>query len=172
MASKIMQMLNNVEPNRNEAHDFDDEANVKATKSSKLDNKKSTVKQAPPLPNIRENANKIMANDEEQKKIAFNLTTRLLSLIKDKTLDENKDLNIREEEKQVLSEYANFSRLINADPNKEDGLGTLSYVTALARCLLLQRDRINELEYKVIQLEKLITKNIRHQITTEDTTNK
>ena len=157
MQSKIRQLLNQ---STEERHGFsDDDVELKATKTLKIDNSNSSVQVAPPLPNINENVNKILASEDEQKKIAFNLTRSFLTILKDKTLDANKDPKAREDERKIISEFANFARLLNADPNKqEEGYGTLTYVNALSRFMILQRDRINELEYEVVKLRKFIEK--------------
>jgi len=143
----------------NAHHAFaDEDIKLKNTKAVKLSNENSIIKPSPPLPNIAQNAQKILSSNEEQKKIAFDLTTRLLGMIKDKTLDENKDPKSRDAEKQILSEYAAFSRLINSDPNQEDCIGTLTFVMSIARCMMIQRDRINECEYRVIQLNNKLAR--------------
>ena len=160
MVSKIKQLLNNSNETPQQPHqpyEFDDDkAELKQTKTLKINNDNSSVKVEPPLPNVKENINKILASEDEQKKIVFTLTTKLLSIIKDRTLDENKDQNTRDNEKKVFSEYANFAMVINSSENYEEGYGTLSYISALSRCILLQRDRINELEYETVKLRKSV----------------
>jgi len=151
MASRIQNLIN-----KQDDSFTDDEVIIKNSKGVKLNNDNSTVKvNAPPI-NMRETIARIVDNDEELKKWAFTLTSRLLGTIKDKTLDENKDAAIRDKERQVFSEFAEFARVINSDPNKEDCYGTLSYVNALSRCILMQRDRINELEYETVKLQKVV----------------
>lgn len=162
MQSKIRQLLNT--QSTDERHGFsDDDVEIKPTKTLKIDNSKSSVQAAPALPNINENVNKILANEDEQKKIALNLTRSFLTILKDKTLDANKDTKIREEERKIIVEFANFARLLNADQNKEEGYGTLTYVQALSRFMLLQRDRINELEYEIVKLRKFIEKSQKQE---------
>ena len=160
MASKIKQLLNNSNENQpnNKPHEFVDNVELKQTKTLKINNEHSSVKVAPALPNVRENINKILASEEEQKKTVFTLTTKLLSIIKDKVLDENKDPSARDEERRVFSEFANFATIINSIETYDEGYGTLSYVSAIARCILLQRDRINELEYETVKLRKIVEK--------------
>ena len=126
------------------------------SKGVKLDNNKSQIKkQAPPL-DIKKNAYKIINDNEEQKRIAWELTSRLLALFKDKTLNENKDATMREEESNVLADYIEFARIINTSPNEEDSLGSISFIVALARCMLIQRDSINELHREIFLLRKQI----------------
>lgn len=163
MASKIRQALG-TSPKR--PYEFDDDKpQVKQTKGLKFNNEKSNVQSTQQTPSIKDNVQKILSNEEEQMKIAMVLTRNLMAMMKDKTLDINKDLVAREDEKKVLAEYANFARLINTDPTKEDCYGTLAFVNAIARCLLLQRDRINELEYEVVKLRKIIEKMPQEEAT-------
>ena len=159
--ARINQFLNENanESNKDDAFEFNDEVEIKSNKTLKINNSKSSVPQQNiQTPNINNNISKILESEEEQKKIAFTLTTKLLSMMKDKTLDGNKDTISRDEEKKVISEYVNFARLINSDPSKEESLGTLSLVTAMTRCILVQRDRINELEYESQKLRKSVEK--------------
>ncbi|MFZ4795866.1 MAG: hypothetical protein ACOYMA_00135 [Bacteroidia bacterium] len=159
--ARINQFLNENanESNKDDAFEFNDEVEIKSNKTLKINNSKSSVPQQNiQTPNINNNISKILESEEEQKKIAFTLTTKLLSMMRDKTLDENKDKISRDEEKKVISEYVNFARLINSDPSKEESLGTLSLVTAMTRCVLVQRDRINELEYESQKLRKAVEK--------------
>jgi len=153
-------MLNSAPPQRVVDNDsFDDAPEIKQIKTVKLNNDNSKINNQQPLPNIRENIDKILANEQEQMKVAFQLTGKLLSIIKDKVLDENKTLVEREAERKVFSEYSDFARIMNSDEKKqEDGLGTLSFIMALSRCILLQRDRINEMEYQVVKFGKELEK--------------
>ena len=43
---------------------------------------------------------------------------------------------------------------VNNDPNEQEGMGSLMWIVLLLKTLLMQRDRINQLEYVVSQLEK------------------
>ena len=139
-------------------HGFDDDdVEFVNKKGLKINNEKSDVKLKNPLPNIKKMAEELLQNENLQMKISVELTSRFLTTLKNKTLDENKNTEEREEEKRIVSEYAAFAKIINADPNQQDdGVGTLSLVVALARCFFIQRDRINELEYEIVKLSKLV----------------
>lgn len=124
------------------------------SRNLKIDNKKSQIKvEAPPV-DIKQNAYKIINDKEEQKKIAFELTSRLLSLFKDRTLAENKDIKVKEAEQQILMDFTEFARLINTSPDEEESLGSISFIIALARCMLIQRDTINEMHRELYVLRK------------------
>lgn len=161
MKGKIKDILHNQQnqaTDTQKGHSFDDDdVEIVNKKGLKINNAKSEVKLQNPLPNIKKMAEDLLRNEDLQKKISIDLTSRFLSALKDKTLDENKDENLRDEEKKIIAEYANFAKLINADPNQEfDGTGTLSLVVALSRSLFIQRDRINELEYEIVKFKKLL----------------
>jgi alkaline phosphatase len=129
-------------------------------KTPKVGTKPSQVKTQSPAIDIKENAYKILNDKEEQKQIAWDLTSRLLGLFKDKTLNENKDAKMREEESKVLSDFTEFARIINTAPNEEDSLGSLSFAISLARCMLIQRDTINELNRDLFLLRKELEKKL------------
>ena len=45
---------------------------------------------------------------------------------------------------------------INNDPNEQEGMGSLTWITLLFSACLSQRDRLNKLEYLTEQLGKKI----------------
>lgn len=157
MKGKIKDILEKSRKSKTEEDYLREESEVvpeNYSKGVKLDNNKSKIKkQSPPL-DIQQNAYKIINDNEEQKRIAWELTSRLLSLFKDKTLNENKDTEMRDEESKVLSDFTEFARIINTSPNEEDSLGSISFIIALARCMLIQRDTINELHRELFLLRK------------------
>ena len=132
----------------------DDVAEAKPLKGLRISNDKSSVKRPPPKLDIQANAAKILASQEIQSKLGWELTTKLLSMFKDKTLKENKDNPYLEAEAGVLKDYVDFVRLINSDETQEEGIGTVGFTIAIAKCALLQRDRLNEVEYEMSLLKK------------------
>jgi hypothetical protein len=140
------------------AADDDSEDQVYVPKKTvKLDNSASTVRpNLPPPDNFRENIQKILTEEEEQKRVGFELTQKFFGLVKDKILDETKDTRYREYEKSTIRDLIDFARLINSDQNQEENIGTMSFVLALARAILMQRDRINQIDYDNQQLKKEI----------------
>ena len=46
---------------------------------------------------------------------------------------------------------------INNDPNEQEGMGSMTWITLLLKICLSQKDRINQLEYSVSQMEKKIS---------------
>jgi len=133
----------------------DEDVQYVAKKTVKLDNSKSSVPENPPkLEDFRTKVNEILSHEEEQKKVAFELTKKFLGLFKDKTLDEQKNPKDRDAEKNIIRDLVDFARIINSDSNQEEDLGTISFLITLARALISERDRANEIEYALVQTKK------------------
>lgn len=71
-------------------------------------------------------------------------------------MPQNKSIFAAEVEKEVLSSIIKLASEINNDPNESEGMGSLSWIAQLFKTSLLQRDRLNKLEYSLIHLEKKI----------------
>lgn len=121
----------------------------------KINNNKSSVKsEKPKQEDFRNKINEILAQEEEQKRIAFTLSNKFQAILRDKTLDSSKDQTIRDSEKDNIRDLIDFARIINSDENQEEDLGTISLFITLYRSLLIQRDRINELEFLQTKMNK------------------
>jgi len=82
---------------------------------------------------------------------------KMLLVIKDKTLPSNKGKVAEEYESSIRKEIIDLEIEINNDPNDENiAMGSVVVDTIILKALLVQRDRINELEYKLEQLSKRI----------------
>lgn len=77
----------------------------------------------------------------------------------DKTLPQNKNALSRDSEREMLQEMVAFAKEMNSDPNEPEGEGSLMWITALLKQCLAQRDRINELEYSLVALQKKLESN-------------
>ena len=84
---------------------------------------------------------------------ATELALQFKKAMEDKTLYINKSVFARELEKEILSKMINLAIDINEDENEKEGMGTLSWVTLLLKTCFAQRDKINEIEYRISQLE-------------------
>lgn len=80
--------------------------------------------------------------------IAFN------KLVADKTLPVNKNIIQKELEVDVLKSMIRLAQEINGNASEREGEGSLSWITVLLRTCLTQRDRINNLEYALEQLQR------------------
>jgi hypothetical protein len=72
----------------------------------------------------------------------------------DKTLLQNKNVFAQEMESELLSNMIKLAVEVNVDPNEQEGMGSLMWVILLLKTCLMQREKINSLEYQVAQLEK------------------
>jgi hypothetical protein len=149
----------------NSSTSFDDDSGFENKKGLKINNAKSNIPKPPERIDVISNAQKILADIEFQNKMGWNLTSRLLSVFKNKKLQQNKSEEEKQAENQVLLDYLEFAKLINNDQNQEEGMGSVVFSLAIVKCALLQRDQINEqgkmidiLERKVKMLEYQFSK--------------
>ncbi len=144
------------------AHGFaDEEPQIQTKRGLKISNSKSSIKEVPKIDDFRKRVNEILSQEDEQKKLAFELMSQFQNYLKDKTLDASKDANVRANELKSIENLIDFSRIINSDENQQEDLGTISLFITLYRALFSQRDRINELEYQQTKMAKEVGNLIR-----------
>jgi len=88
------------------------------------------------------------------KQRAADLAINFKKLMEDKTLLQNKNIFATELERELLSKMIQLAVEINNDPNEQEGMGSLGWITLLFKTFFAQRDKINYLEYRLFQLEK------------------
>jgi len=88
------------------------------------------------------------------KKRAADLFVQFNKTILDKTLPQNRNVFNIESEKEMLQNMIQLAIEINNDPNEQEGMGSLTWITCLFKTTLAQRDRINELEYAMNVFQK------------------
>lgn len=134
-----------------------DEPILKHKKGLKIDNTSSTVKSAEPNGKdvFDERAQAVILQYEAYKQRMFDLTTKFKSFIEDKVLPENKTIITKELEKEILNNLANLGSEIDVDENQPVGGGVLLCRVVMGH-MLIQRDIINSLAFKVEKLEKKI----------------
>ena len=120
----------------------------------KLDNKRSRFANKVGGEEFEKKATEHFENDEEIKKKAFQLSSQFVSFIKDKTLPENKGPIQKDLESDVARQIVDISLALNNDQTKPEGIGSAGCIMLLLRSVLIQRDIINELSYKVSIMEK------------------
>jgi hypothetical protein len=81
-------------------------------------------------------------------------TTKFFELIKDTRLKENKGVINLEMEKQICRDVIDLSLILNQDQSEAEGIGSAGVNLMLLKVVLSQRDKINELAYKISKLEK------------------
>jgi len=90
------------------------------------------------------------------KQRAAELAVAFKKMIEDKTLVQNRNIFANELEKETLTKMIQLAVEINNDPNEQEGMGSLGWITLLLKTVLSQRDKINNLEYRIFHLEKKI----------------
>lgn len=90
------------------------------------------------------------------KQRASELALQFKKIMEDKTLVQNKSVFSSEIEREVLSKMVQLAIEINNDPNEQEGMGSLSWITLLFKTAISQRDKINNLDYTIFQLEKKV----------------
>jgi len=144
------------EKKENQQENLQEEDDLQGTLSSlmkrksglKINNDKSLFKQEKSQKiDFRQRVNDILKKEDEQKQLSFELNSKYQQILKDKTLDSEKTSSIRDSEKEIIKDLIDFSRIINSDEQQTEDIGTISLLVVLLRNLLLQRDRINELEF-------------------------
>ncbi len=129
---------------------------AKITKGTKLDNQRSMfAKKNSDKVSFEESADKYVGELKDRNKRAFDLAKQFMDVMKDKTLPENKSVIVQDIEREVKNKLLQLSIEINNDENEEnDGMGSLAIISLLLKTVMLQRDSINLLEYKLKTLEK------------------
>jgi hypothetical protein len=94
------------------------------------------------------------------KKRAADLFVQFTKATADKTLPQNRNMFNVETEKEMLQNMVQLAIEINNDPNEQEGMGSLTWITCLFKTCLAQRDRINELEFTLDFMKKKLDSNV------------
>lgn len=130
--------------------DLDEKSPIK-----KVSSKQSIFDSMPKKPkeqDFQEKVAEIEKTKENYNSQSKELISNLNKIISDRTLKENKSPISTEIEKEVLSKLLKLSSQINNDDAEEEGMGSLLIIAAMLKIMLSQRDRLNELEYKISKL--------------------
>jgi hypothetical protein len=122
-----------------------------------LEAKLKPKKQSPEVIKRKEFEKKVKSieeNKSEYKQSIAGLTKKFMSMMLDKTLQENKDIISSDIEKQTRDELIALSVKINNDENEQEGMGSSLINALLLNCLVMQRNKINKLEYALSELKK------------------
>jgi hypothetical protein len=88
------------------------------------------------------------------KKRVAELVLQFNKTLADKTLPQNRNIFNNEAEKEMLQNMIQLAMEINNNPDEQEGMGSLAWITLLFNTVLRQRDRANELEFSIVQLQK------------------
>lgn len=96
----------------------------------------------------------IQERDSSFKVKASKLAGDFYKAMGDKTLPQNKNSFQKEIEIELLKDMVKLAQEVNAAESEREGEGSLAWITVLLRTCFGQRDRINDLEYKLFEMEK------------------
>ncbi len=85
------------------------------------------------------------------------LSRTYMGFIKNKIVKENKSPIEEDLEKETVQKLIQISMQLNNDDTQPEGIGSLGLINLLFRSVLAQRDIINNLEYKYVQLERQLS---------------
>lgn len=91
--------------------------------------------------------------NKDYKERAAELAIAFRKMLDDKTVPQNKNIYSTEIERETLGKMAQLGIDMNLDDQEEEGMGSVGLITLLFRCLLIQRDKINGLDYAVNQMQ-------------------
>ena len=144
---------------------FDEEEDKPSVQSQKIGIKKVSsqksmfdkIPKKPTQAQLEQNVKQIVDNKSSYKEQAAQLSFQFKNIMKDKTLEENKNVFVRETEQEVLAEMIKLAVTVNNDEYEDEGMGSLMWVILLLKTTLWQKDRINHLEYDNSELRKKVT---------------
>lgn len=128
-------------------------------KLKQVSSQKSMFEGQPKKPTPQEFASQVHAQQERSasyKVRAAKLAGDFGKMMGDKTLPQNKNIFSREAERELLGNMMQLAIEINNDPNEQEGMGSLSWITVLFNTCIAQRDRLNFIEYRLEQTEKTV----------------
>jgi|SRR5579885_779808 len=114
--------------------------------------------------------NQIQERNSSHKSRAAELAVQFNQAMNDKTLRQNKNVFAREMERELLTKMAQLAIDVNNDQHEQEGMGSLSWIMLLLKTCLSQRDRINQLEFVVTQLEKKLDPSILSGVISKEIT--
>lgn len=88
------------------------------------------------------------------KRRAAELFVAFQRALNDKTLAQNRNIFNAETEKEMMQKILQLAVEINNDPNEQEGMGSVTAITLLLKTCMAQRDRMNEMEFALSQLQK------------------
>lgn len=103
---------------------------------------------------LEEVAQKTIDNIQERNQQAALYVRQYVDLIKSKHLPVNTGEIGKKTESAIVDNLRDIAIYINNDESEQsDGMGSVTLLTLLLKVCLLQRNRINELEYRLVEEE-------------------
>jgi len=141
---------------------FDDEETAPSIQSQKIGLKKvsgqksvfDSMPKKPSPEQFQEKVKQAADRNAGYKQKAAELATMFNKAMSDRTLVQNRNILSSDAERELLQRMVQLAMDINNDSNELEGMGSLSWITLLLKTCFSQRDKINQLEYAVFQIEK------------------
>ena len=121
-----------------------------STQQSVLD----SVPTKPTQEQFTQQVQRIQERDSSYKARAAQLVTEFNKAMSDKTLSQNKNMFQKEIEIELLRSMIRLAQEINENEKEREGEGSLSWITILLKHCFTQRDRINNLEFQLNEINK------------------
>ncbi len=145
-----------------DAFSYDDEVEQpKKVTLNKVSSKKSMVdslNKKPSKESLEQQVKEVKQVESGYKRRISDLSKKFLHICSDKTLVKNKDPFSVSFENEVLVEINKLASDINRDESQEEGMGSIVVSSMLLKVILFQRDRLNELEYALMQFRQDFSK--------------
>lgn len=139
---------------------FEDKDYTPKTGLKKQPGQKSMFDSQPKKPSPQEfqkQVDQVQEQSSGYKKRAAELFILFNKTLMDKTLPQNRSIFVVETEKEMLQNMIQLAVEINDDANEQhEGMGSLTWITCLFKACLAQRDRINELECALVNVQKSV----------------
>ncbi len=124
----------------------------------KLKNKRQPNKRLEAPKEFQKRAEEHVEGVQDRNQRAFNLAKKFLDSIRDKTLQTNKTSINTDLETEMKNGLISLLIEVNNDETADhDGMGSATLVSLMLKGMLMQRDIINDLSYKVDALEKQLS---------------
>ena len=95
-----------------------------------------------------------LSKDQDYKNRFWDLSIKLKAIIEDKILSDNKSIISKDLEKETATKIVMLASEMDEDIDQPNCEGTRGMTMLLMKCLLIQRDTINSLAYKIDTIEK------------------
>ena len=120
----------------------------------KLTNAKSKIKPRETSISFEERADEIFKNSEALKEQATKVASDFVKLFDNKIISENRKELHKEIEQKVFNDCITLALALNTDETQPEGYGNVAWQILLAKMLLRQHYRINDLEYQIVKLQE------------------
>lgn len=126
------------------------------SKGLKINNANSSIPAPPPDPaaQLDQVANAAVSRLNEYKARSLELGMKFKALMEDQVLSENKSPLVKDLEQEILIKLTALASDINSDDTQPEGAGGVALCQLLMKMLLWQRDKINQLSYRLSLVEK------------------